>query len=408
MTYSALLRATLPGVISATRDLLTRIRGLDPVRIDRGVAVLLVIVCELGALTTGSERARLAVAVFGPMIALAVAIRRRWTLQALALGVATTIATRLLNGTQQPGWEKGPLIVGILLLIYAAGAYLDGRRAWLGLGLATGVFAWSWIAKSGVAVGLFNVVAFVWLPWLVGRARRLSASRERAARELAERVDAERELRVQAAALGERARLAREIHDVIAHSVSVMVIQAAGARKVMDGEPARAGEALRSVERAGREALAEMRRLLGVLGDGQDLRALAPQPGLEDLPELVSSTRAAGLDTSIRVEGQPVAVTQGLSLCVYRVVQEALTNTLKHAGPTRAQVSVRWAADSLELEVTDAGGRRPEPAAGSSGHGIAGMRERAALHGGTVHAGPAPGGGFTVHARIPLLEGSAR
>jgi signal transduction histidine kinase len=179
-------------------------------------------------------------------------------------------------------------------------------------------------------------------------------ARERAARELAERVDAERELHVRAATLSERVRLAREIHDVIAHSVSVMVIQAAGARTVMDREPARAEVSLRSVERAGREALAEMRRLLGVLGDSEDLRALAPQPGLDDLRELVSSTQTAGLETSIRVEGEPVAVSQGLSLCVYRVVQEALTNTLKHAGPTRAEVTVRWDANALELEVNDA------------------------------------------------------
>jgi len=213
---------------------------------------------------------------------------------------------------------------------------------------------------------------------------------------------------VRAAALGERARLAREIHDVIAHSVSVMVIQAAGARTVMDLEPDRAETALRSVERAGREALAEMRRLLGVLADGNDLRALAPQPGLEDLPELVASTRSAGLRASIRIEGEPVAVSPGLSLCAYRVVQEALTNTLKHAGATHAQVNVSWCADALELEVIDAGGQRSEPSPGSSGHGIAGMCERAALHGGTVEAGPAAGGGFVVQARIPLLAGSGK
>ena len=213
------------------------------------------------------------------------------------------------------------------------------------------------------------------------------------------------------AALGERARLAREIHDVIAHSVSVMVIQAAGARTVIDRDPSRAESSLRAVERAGREALAEMRRLLGVLADGEDLRALAPQPGLEDLPGLVSSTREAGLKASIRVDGDPVAVSQGLSLCVYRVVQEALMNTLKHAGPTRAEVYLRWCDDALELRVSDEGRVAArgvgEPVGGSSGHGIAGMCERAVLHGGSVEAGSAPEGGFVVRARIPLITGSA-
>jgi signal transduction histidine kinase len=340
-------------------------------------------------------------------ITVAIAIRRRWTLQALLLTCAAFAAT-LVFFAHQTG-RGGFYLVSLLLLFYGAGAFLDGRRALLGLGISAALgIATSLNRSSSLLAALFGVVAFVLLPWIVGRARRLALQREHAARELAERVDSERELRVRAATLGERARLAREIHDVIAHSVSVMVIQAAGARTVMDLEPDRAETALRSVERAGREALAEMRRLLGVLADGKDLRALAPQPGLEDLPELVASTRSAGLRASIRIEGEPVAVPPGLSLCAYRVVQEALTNTLKHAGATRAQVNVSWCLDALELEVIDAGGERSEPAPGSSGHGIAGMCERAALHGGTVEAGPAPGGGFVVQARIPLLAGSGR
>jgi signal transduction histidine kinase len=397
------VRRYFAAVISPAGHLFERIRGLDPVRVDYVVAVIVLIGFELNALTAVGGHARWAVVVLGSSIAVGVATRRRWTLQALTLVCVAVVIGKLL-GTMQQGGGKPFALVGVLLLFYGAGAYLDGRRAWLGFGLVTAIGAMLSF-KGSLLAGLFNLVGFAWLPWLVGRARRFSTARERAARELAERVDAERELHVRAAALSERVRLAREIHDVIAHSVSVMVIQAAGARTVMDSEPARAEVSLRSVERAGREALAEMRRLLGVLGDSEDLRALAPQPGLDDLPELVSSTRTAGLETSIRVEGKPVAVSQGLSLCVYRVVQEALTNTLKHAGPTRAEVNVRWGEDALELEVSDDGGRRPEPAAGSSGHGIAGMCERTALHGGTVHAGPAPGGGFTVQARIPLIAG---
>jgi signal transduction histidine kinase len=277
----------------------------------------------------------------------------------------------------------------------------------LGLAITLSLGAAIALRQSGLLAALFGIVAFVLLPWVVGRSRRLAASREGRMREQAERLDADRELHVRSAALGERMRLAREIHDVIAHSVSVMVIQAAGARTVMDRDPSRAENSMRAVERAGREALAEMRRLLGVLAEGDDLRALAPQPGLDDLPELISRSRAAGLDASIRVDGDPVIVAPGLSLCAYRVVQEALTNTLKHAGPTRAEVRVHWREEALELQVTNAGGLGGERVVESSGHGIAGMRERAALHGGSVEASSCDGGGFVVRARIPLLSGSA-
>jgi signal transduction histidine kinase len=391
-------------MFSSPRHLYARVRGLDPVRVDQAVAAVLLIGFEVTAATAWGERAWVGAAI-GPLIAVAVANRRRRTLQALGLACGAMVAKRLLVG-DHTGGGSGFGLIGLVLLFYSAGAYLDGWRVWLGLGIVTALGAAVSFKGASVLAGVFSVFAFVWLPWLVGRASGFSAAHERAARELAERVDVERDLHVRTAALNERVRLAREIHDVIAHSVSVMVIQAAGARTVMDREPARAEESLRSVERAGREALAEMRRLLGVLGDRQDLRALAPQPGLDDLPELVSSTRDAGLDTSIRVEGEPVAVSQGLSLCIYRVVQEALTNTLKYAGPTRAEVSVCWEQDALELQVTDAGGRRAQLASSSSGHGLAGMSERVALHGGRVDAGPACDGGFIVRARIPLLAGS--
>ena len=181
--------------------------------------------------------------------------------------------------------------------------------------------------------------------------------------------------RVVLAAFGERARIARELHDVIAHSVSVMVIQAGGARMVMGTEPDRAEASLQSVERAGREALAEMRRLLGLLDGGEDPRALAPQPGLADIKELIARTRAAGLATDLRVEGQPATLSPALDLCAYRIVQEALTNAIKHAGPARAEVRLRWAHDALELEVSDDGRgparRQRQPPAGTASSGCA-------------------------------------
>jgi signal transduction histidine kinase len=398
-------------VIPRVRNTISWLRGLDPVRVDVLLAVVFLVAIEVQAVTAAHPQTRLAQGLTGLAVAVAIVMRRRWPIQALLQVGVVFVGGRLLMGGHVAGGGGVVGMFGVLLLFYGCGAFLEGRRAWFGLGisLAFGV-ALSLGKSSSVLAAVFGDVAFVLLPFLVGRSRRLALAREHAAREQAERLDSERELHVRTAALGERMRLAREIHDVIAHSVSVMVIQAAGARTVMDRDPSRAESSLRAVERAGREALAEMRRLLGVLADGQDLRALAPQPGLEDLPELVSSTRAAGLNASIRVDGDPVAVTQGLSLCAYRVVQEALMNTLKHAGPTQAEVYLRWCEDALELRVSDTGRVTArgvgEPVAGSSGHGITGMRERAALHGGSVEAGSAPDGGFVVRATIPLIAGS--
>jgi signal transduction histidine kinase len=188
---------------------------------------------------------------------------------------------------------------------------------------------------------------------------------------------------------------------VIAHSVSVMVIQAGGARLVMGDEPKRAEESLRSVERAGREALAEMRRLLGILGDG-DLRALAPQPGLANIAPLLAHARTAGVSAVLHVAGDPTPVPPALDLCAYRIVQEALTNTIKHAAPASASVKVRWEGSALELEISDDGRRGRAVNGTTGGHGITGMRERVALHSGTLETGARPEGGFAVLARLPL------
>lgn len=383
-------------------------RGHDPVIVDGLVAAAVLVAFEAQAWTGAHGQVRAGLMLTAVPLAAAVAIRRRRTLAALVLASAAVLIRGALIGVHAGGHGAAWGLVAFVLLFYAAGAFLEGPRSWVGLAIVLPLGAAISFRQSSVPAALFGLVAFVVLPWVVGRTRRLAATQERTMREQAERLDADRELHVRSAALGERMRLAREIHDVIAHSVSVMVIQAAGARTVMDRDPSRAEQSLRAVERAGRDALAEMRRLLGVLAEGQDLRALAPQPGLDDLPELISSSRAAGLDASIRVDGNPVSVPPGLSLCAYRVVQEALTNTLKHAGPTRAEVRVHWCEDALELQVTDAGRTREEPVVGSPGHGLAGMRERTALHGGSVEAGSAPGGGFIVRARIPLLAGGAR
>jgi signal transduction histidine kinase len=198
----------------------------------------------------------------------------------------------------------------------------------------------------------------------------------------------------------EQARIARELHDVIAHSVSVIVVQASAADDVFDERPDQARAALRSIESAGREALAELRRLLAAVRTDDEGEPAHPQPGLDRLGELAAPLRAAGLEVALHREGVACAVPAGVDLSAYRIVQEALTNTLRHARASRAEVTVRSAPGLLELDVLDDGYGGPPGDGG--GRGIAGMRERATMLGGTLDAGPLPGGGFRVHARLPV------
>jgi signal transduction histidine kinase len=206
-----------------------------------------------------------------------------------------------------------------------------------------------------------------------------------------------------AAATAERERLAREVHDVIAHSVSVMTVQTTAARRTLERDPSRAAAALEAVERTGRDALAEMRRVLSVLRPAPAGGDLSPQRGIDDLSDLAEQMRGAGLKVDLRTEGDRPRMPAAVDLSVYRIAQEALTNTLKHAGASQAAVVVRYGDGCVELECTDDGAGRPKARRnGGSGHGLTGMRERAMMLGGAVEAGPRAGGGFRVHARLPL------
>jgi signal transduction histidine kinase len=200
----------------------------------------------------------------------------------------------------------------------------------------------------------------------------------------------------------ERERLARELHDVIAHSVSVMTVQSTAARRVIEDNPEQAAVALEAVERTGREAMGEMRRMVSVLKPAAAGEPLSPQPGLTELSALVEQMETAGLDVDMRVEGEPRGVPVAVGLSAYRIVQEALTNTLKHAGPVHADVVVRYAPRTIEIECVDSGGAGNTAGVTNGGHGLSGMRERATLLGGEVTAGPAPEGGFRVRAKLPL------
>jgi len=238
-----------------------------------------------------------------------------------------------------------------------------------------------------------NLIPFL-AAWVIGDNLGTRRAYMRALEERAARLEAE----AGRARAEEQARIARELHDVIAHNVSVMVVQAAAANDVFDARPDRAREALQAIEASGRKALDEMRRLLGVVrGDGADY---APQPGIEQLDELVEHVRAAGLAVAISVQGTPRPLPAGVELSAYRVVQEALTNTLKHAQASRAEVALRYREQELDVEVRDdgVGGGNGN----GSGRGLIGMRERVAAFGGSLDAGPAAGGGFAVGARFPL------
>jgi signal transduction histidine kinase len=203
----------------------------------------------------------------------------------------------------------------------------------------------------------------------------------------------------------EQARIARELHDVIAHSVSVIVVQAAAASDVFDTRPDQARTALRSIEQAGRDALVELRRLLSGVRPGDEPDAVGPQPGLARLDELAEPLRAGGLEVVVRREGPESPLPAGVDLSAFRIVQEALTNTLRHASATRAEVTVRYDSNAVEVDVRDDGRAAPGDDGEAGGHGLVGMRERASLLGGTLAAGPLSSGGYRVHARLPLEPG---
>jgi signal transduction histidine kinase len=246
----------------------------------------------------------------------------------------------------------------------------------------------------------FSVPVFV-LAWLIGQGLRRWESRSTLLREHLDDVAATEQARAASAVADERARIARELHDVVAHSISVMVVQAGSARLRLRTDPSMSEQALRSVEQTGRQALAEMRRMLGVLRTDDQGLALRPQPSLRGLDQLLDQMRGAGLTVEARVEGMQVMLPPGLDLTAYRIIQEALTNTLKHAGHTCAAVRVAYQPDRLILDITNQPGTVPRSRV-NGGHGIIGMRERAALFGGSLTAEPQPGGGYQVQAAIPL------
>jgi signal transduction histidine kinase len=302
--------------------------------------------------------------------------------------------------------------LSILILLYTLAAYTPRRVSVWGLavclvGSAVGIARWTTMAGRPIldwlTVGAVLFAGPALLAWVLGDSMRYRRAYYASLEDRAARLERERDAQARVAVVAERARIARELHDVIAHNVSVMVVQADGASYALATDPARAKEALAAISATGRQALAEMRRLLGVLRreDEETRPGLTPQPGIGELGELLDQARIAGLPVSFSVEGVPRPLPGGAALTAYRIVQESLTNTRKHAGPVAsASVVLRYSTDALVLAISDDG--RGAAAPDGAGHGLTGMRERVAVYGGSVVAGPRPGGGFEVVATLPL------
>jgi signal transduction histidine kinase len=282
--------------------------------------------------------------------------------------------------------------------VYTVAAQATRRQSALATAAAIAV-----MVPASVRASDYLRLVVVGAAWVVGDNLRTRRAYMRELEEKADRLEREREANIKRAAAEEQARISRELHDVIAHNVSVMTVQAAAARDVFDADPSRAREALASIESTGRSALTELRRLLSSVRDG-DRPELAPQPGLYALDELVSRVRRSGLDVELTVEGERLPLPAALDLSAYRIVQEALTNTLKHASARRAWVDVRYGQSQVDVSVRD-DGVGATPNGGASGRGLVGMRERVDLFGGRLDAGPRPGGGYAVSASLPVGGG---
>ncbi|MFI9827850.1 sensor histidine kinase [Streptomyces sp. NPDC051913] len=345
------------------------------------------------------------------LLCLVIALRRRMPEKMLLLAVAIGVVQLLTDVSTTPG-DFAFLV--IVYTVAATGARWASRLA-LAMGLSAACVAhlrwWNHDASAlaNAALIVFQTVPFA-LAWVLGDSVRTRRAYFAQLEERASRLEKEREAQAKVAVAAERARIARELHDVVAHNVSVMVVQADGAAYVLDAAPDQARKALETISSTGRQALAEMRRLLGVLrtGEHQEVGEYVPQPDVEQIDDLVEQCRTSGLPVDFKVEGTPRPLPSGVELTAYRIVQEALTNTRKHGGPNAgASVRLVYFDDGLGLLVEDDGKGAPhelyeDGGADGQGHGLIGMRERVGMVGGTLDAGPRPGGGFRISALLPL------
>ncbi|MFI1359705.1 sensor histidine kinase [Streptomyces sp. NPDC020898] len=345
------------------------------------------------------------------LLCLVIALRRRMPERMLVLAAVVGLAQLALDV------EPLPANFAMLVIVYTvavSGPRWASRFALIGGMVAAPLAQLRWPERESSTAGNLALMVFLTVPfalaWVLGDSLRTRRAYFAQLEERAARLEREREAQAKVAVAAERARIARELHDVVAHNVSVMVVQADGAAYVLDSAPDQAKKALETISGTGRQALAEMRRLLGVLrtGEHQESGEYVPQPDVEQLDELIEQCRTAGLPVDFKVEGTPRPLPSGVELTAYRIVQEALTNTRKHGGPnTGASVRLVYFDDGLGLLVEDDGKGAPhelyeEGGPDGQGHGLIGMRERVGMVGGTLDAGPRPGGGFRISALLPL------
>jgi signal transduction histidine kinase len=387
-------------VFEASRAIRDAIRR-HPWWTDSLLALLLTLVSAGSIFAGAGVHINVLDAILVLLTTIPIAVRRYRPLAVLAITVSAE--TLLLLFASRTAVPLGPLVALYTVASRCERPVSIRAAEWVALPLIVGVSADSGPHPQEIVPKL----ALFAIAWVLGdniRTRRayLAELEARAAR-----LEREREEQAQRAVIEERTRIARELHDVIAHNVSVMVVQASAGEEVFDTDPGRARESLSAVASTGRAALTELRRLLGVIRSEENAQggaAYTPQPGIEYLSELVEQMRETGLTVELSVLGEPRELPEGVGLCAYRIVQEALTNTLKHADASHAQVSVRYVSDALELQVVDDGRASPAVNGDTAGHGLIGMRERVALFGGELSVVAIAGRGFQVSARLPLED----
>ena len=360
-----------------------------------GIALLAVVVTQADIWRTqGDDRYKLAAIAL--VTAGSLLVRRRAPLvPPLVVGVGAVVFS-LVDAAA--AYETDTMVLVLILAAWAAGSLLEARQAALAIAF---VLVGGWIVFIRAPGVPWTELIWLSFPilglFVISAAAARHSERARLAEERARRSEEEARRAVDE----ERRRITRELHDVLAHSVSVMTVQASAVRRRLQPEQEREREALRTVEETGRQALSEMRRLLGIMREEGEGAARAPQPGVATLRTLVEQVRSAGLPVELTVEGEPVRLPPGVDLSAYRIVQEALTNALRHGGnPAHAWVAVRYGDDDVEIEVANDG--RSESNGEATGHGLVGMRERVAMCGGELRAGPREGGGFRISARLPV------
>lgn len=375
--------------------------GLDAIIVCLAAAAALTITTRTGPTGTAGVGVVLQAVVVVVMI-LALTLRRR---AAFAIPAGTWLSSAtlsLVDGSLIV--DQAPLsIVGIISAVLL-GDLRDRSQARAGLAVVVASAATvAYQDPTHTPGDLFFIPGLFAAGWLVGFALHTRTEQTQAAEERAERAELQRRNEARVAVAEERARIARELHDVVAHAVSVMVLQVGALRHRLPLEDSTSRETLRNVEEAGREALTEMRRLLDAMRHEGEPLDLAPQPGLGEIAALLASVRAAGLDTDLHVHGEAVDLPPGLAVSAYRITQEGLTNVIKHAHTHHAEVHLHYSTDGLELEVRDNGDG--PTATDGLGHGLVGIRERVALYGGSMTAGATETGGFALRARLPLGPG---